>query len=65
MAIDYRRCPKCNTTRTGVIHYGEPCIPYPIDDNIRFGGCCYSLDSPINREEDGRLRYAYGIPQLP
>lgn len=46
MGIKNKRCLKCNSTHTGVIRYGEPCIEYPIDQNVRFGGCCFSYESP-------------------
>ncbi|MFT9495884.1 hypothetical protein [Anaerosolibacter sp.] len=46
MAINYKKCPKCNSTNTGVIRYGEPNYMFPVDENIRFGGCSFSLDSP-------------------
>ncbi len=46
MAINYKRCPKCDTTHTGVIRYGEPCMSYPVDENVRFDGCCYSPECP-------------------
>ncbi len=46
MSVKYSNCPNCGSNRTGKIFYGEPNTNYPFDENIRFGGCCLTSESP-------------------
>ncbi|WP_301109781.1 hypothetical protein [Sporosarcina sp.] len=45
MAISYRRCPKCNSTDTMPILYGEPAEYLgSYDKKVKLGGCMVSPD---------------------
>lgn len=47
MAISYRRCPKCNSTDTMPILYGEPAEYLGLyDKKVKHGGCMISPDNP-------------------